>query len=120
MRRGYPPEARTPEQRRIIDKLIDDVQAFGYVVVREKSYRQAQERQRIAECRARNSTEWRESTERWARTDLHNEIRTLYARVTALYGAARAHGATAEELANLSWPTAGINCPFGHDCEGKR
>ncbi|RFZ15050.1 hypothetical protein VIMS_02480 [Mycobacterium marinum] len=88
------------------------LEASGYVVLREKSYRQAQERQRIAEALRRDADEHRRTTQIWAQVTLHNEIRELQARCTALYGAARAHGATAEELAAIEWPTTGIVCPM--------
>lgn len=63
-----------------------------YVVLKTKSYRAAQE-------------------------TLHNEIRELMARCTFLYGAARAAGASVDELAG-GWATAGINCPGGEADHG--
>lgn len=92
------------------------LESNGYVILRAKSYRQAQERHRVAEALRRAAEEYRESTQRWAQTTLHNEIRELYARCTFLYGMAMAKGATAAELAG-GWTTTGINCPHGHDCE---
>lgn len=110
-------EPLTQNERYAITDARNVLESYGFVVLREKSYRQAQERQRVADFAAKYADEQRESTERWVRTTLHNEIRELMARCTFLYGAARAHGATAEELAAGSWPTTGINCPRGHDCE---
>lgn len=89
----------------------DFLESRGFVVLREKSYRQVQQRQHIAESIAKYADDQRESTERWAQTTLHNEIRELQARCTFLYGMARAKGATADELASGFWPTTGINCP---------
>ena len=93
---------------------IDDAKKLladnGYVVLKEKSYRQAQERQRVADALRVAAEEWRMSTQRWAEVTLHNEIRELMARCTFLYGEARAHGATVEELAG-GWKTTGVNCP---------
>ena len=88
----------------------------GYVVLKTKSYRQAQERQHIAEAERAYADRMRHDTEQWARTTLHNEIRELQARCTFLYGAARAAGLTVEELRG-GWATIGINCPNGKVCE---
>lgn len=82
----------------------------GYVVLKTKSYRAAQERQRVAEALYQAAEQYRQSTQCWAETTLHNEIRELQARCTFLYGMARAHGATVDELAG-GWATTGINCP---------
>lgn len=71
--------------------------AAGYVVLREKSYRQAQERQRIAESRRESAEDRVKSVETWAR-GCHAEERRLARRLTFVYGIAQAHGATAEEL----------------------
>lgn len=87
------------------------LKSHGYVVLREKSYHQAQERQRVADALRRSAEEEAARVRHWASTELHNEIRQLQARCTALYGAARAHGATAEELAAIEWPATGTNCP---------
>jgi len=74
----------------------------GYVVLKEKSYRQAQERQRIAEALRVYADERRESTERWAQSVCVEE-RRLWDRITFIYGVARANGATVEELAGEPW-----------------
>lgn len=80
---------------------VDDARALlesqGYVVLRAKSYRQAQERQRVAEAYQRAAEEDAENTRRWA-LDCLNQERKLRDRCTFLYGVARAHGATVEEL----------------------
>lgn len=70
----------------------------GFVVLRERSYRQAQERQRVAEALARDADEQRARTHQWVREDLGPEARRLRERLTFVYGVARAHGATVEEL----------------------
>jgi hypothetical protein len=80
----------------------DDAKALlessGYVVLREKSYRQAQERQRIAEAMREYAEELREGQDRWLRSEVLPRERFLADRLTFLYGVARAHGATVEEL----------------------
>lgn len=72
----------------------------GYVTQKATSYRSAQERQRRAEARARCEIERRESTERWARESLLPRERYLSDRLSFVYGVARAHGATTEDLAD--------------------
>jgi hypothetical protein len=69
----------------------------GYVVLKEKSYRQAQERQRVAECYRDAEIRAADSARAWARDCLAEE-RRLRDRCSFLYGAARAAGCTAEEL----------------------
>ena len=78
----------------IAKKFLAD---HGYVVLREKSYRQAQERQRVAECYRRAAEEATESARRWARDCLAAE-RRIGERCMFLYGAARAAGCTEAEL----------------------
>ncbi len=73
------------------------LEAAGYVVLRAKSYRQAQERQRVAECYREAAEQAAESARAWAREHLAEE-RRLADRLTFVYGVARAKGATAEEL----------------------
>lgn len=84
--------------------LTDDVdaakaflEATGYVVLKAKSYRQAQERQRIAECQRESAEDRVKSVEAWAR-DCHAEERRLARRLTFVYGIAQAYGVTTEEL----------------------
>jgi hypothetical protein len=74
------------------------VQAAGYVTLREKSYRQAQERQRVAEALRRYADEDAERARDWAREHCAEE-RRLRDRLTYVYGVAMARGATREELA---------------------
>lgn len=74
------------------------LEARGFVVLREKSYRRAQERQRMAEVRYQDEVERRLSHESWVRDELFTELRSLRERCTFLYGAARAAGCSAEEL----------------------
>lgn len=84
-----------------MEMTVDDAKAFlkeaGYVVLKEKSYRQAQERQRVAECYKESEIRAAESARAWARDCLAEE-RRLRDRCTFLYGAARAAGCTVEEL----------------------
>lgn len=88
---------------KLAQTIIDDLAAAGYVVVRAKSYRQAQERQRVAECQRRAAEEARDSATAWAR-DCLTEERRLRDRITHVYGVARAHGATLVELAGPDTP----------------
>lgn len=74
------------------------LKAAGYVVHKDKSWRQLLERVRVAEALRHMAEEDNASTDRWVRQDLHPEIRRLRDRCTFLYGEARARGATVEEL----------------------
>lgn len=69
----------------------------GYVVLKAKSYRQAQERQRVAEILRQAEERNAERTRDWARDCLEKE-RTMRDRCEYLYGLAAAHGATRDEL----------------------
>jgi len=69
----------------------------GWVVLREKSYRQAQERQRVAEALRRMAERDAEHARGWAVDCLAKE-RRAYERVTYLYGLAALLGATREQL----------------------
>lgn len=70
----------------------------GYVVLKAKSYRQAQERQRIAhimqECAETRAAE----QDLWWRAEILPELFQYRDRCTFLYGQARAAGCTVEEL----------------------
>lgn len=81
-----------------IDDAKDTLRSAGYVVLKEKSYRQAQERQRRAECYQDAAEQARDSASAWAR-DCLTEERRLRDRLLFVYGVARAKGATVEELA---------------------
>lgn len=76
----------------------------GFVVLREKSYRQAQERQRIAQVRAECADSRCVHAEMWAENCLTEE-RRLADRLTFVYGVAQAHGATTGELRGSSQVT---------------
>ena len=73
------------------------LKADGFVVLRQKSYRQAQERQRVAEVRMACAEREMESTTRWAHKAFDEQAR-LAERCGFLYGQAMARGATADEL----------------------
>lgn len=75
--------------------------AHGYVVLREKSYRQAQERQRVAEALRDMEKRFADGAREWARNCLDEE-RRLRDRCTFLYGKAQEHGATTAELAGCA------------------
>jgi hypothetical protein len=111
---GWLREEMERAQKRTLDRAIKIVKAAGYVLLREKSYRQAQERQRMAEARASSEKEHAESTRRWAINCLDEE-RRLADRLTFVYGVARAHGATVEELSGDKPPTGEDRCKATHD-----
>jgi hypothetical protein len=94
------------------DQRIVELEAEGYVVLRAKSYRLAEERRRIAECR----TEWAERdaehAREWAR-EAWREHRRLADRCTFLYGAAIEHGATQEGLGGDLFLIEQQNAPVG-------
>lgn len=100
------PIARPPNYQLPTADQIAEAKALlegtGHVVLREGSYRRAQERQAQAENRARYAEELREGTERWAQQDLCPDNRRLRERITFVYGVARAHSATVEELGGTS------------------
>ena len=81
----------------LVDALAT-VRAAGYVVIKAKSYRQAQERQRVAEALREHAAEDARSARVWAHNCLDEE-RRLRDRLTFVYGVATAKGATVEELA---------------------
>lgn len=91
----YYTDEQVTHNERVARKFLE---ARGFVVLREKSYRQAQERQRVAQALCRAAEQDAARTREWAQTELHREIRRLSDRCTFLYGAARAAGCTAEEL----------------------
>lgn len=78
------------------------VEGEGFVVLKVKSYQDAQRRHAIAKSEAQWCRDELARTQRWAEQDLGAEIRDLRARVTFLYGAAFAAGCTREELAGQS------------------
>jgi len=84
-----------------LDEALKLVREAGYVTLREKSYRQAQERQRVAEALRRYADEDAERTRAWAREHCAEE-RRLADRLTFVYGVAVRHGATHEELAGTT------------------
>lgn len=81
----------------VLAEALGLVKAAGYVVLKEKSYRAAQERQRIAAVRQQCAEEHTASARAWARDSIAEE-RRLAARLTFVYGVAMKHGATTEEL----------------------
>ena len=69
----------------------------GFVVLREKSYANAEERRRTADRRRDWADEQAESTRKWAQ-GAFDEQRRLATRLGHLYGLAQALGATDEQL----------------------
>lgn len=80
-----------------LEEALDVVRAAGYVVLKAKSYRQAQERQRVAEALRAAEAESAESARRWARECLEQE-RFLRERVTYLAALCMKLGATMDQL----------------------
>lgn len=73
------------------------LEAAGYVVLKRESYRRAQERQRVAQALLESEKRNTEGVRDWAFRALDEQIR-LSDRLTFVYGVARAHGATVDEL----------------------
>jgi hypothetical protein len=73
------------------------LEALGYVVIKAKSYRHTQERLRVSEALRKCEKEYRLSTQAWGERVCDDERRARD-RVVFVYGVARAHGATVEEL----------------------
>jgi len=82
----------------VLTNALAIVHAAGYVTLRAKSYRQAQERQRVAEVRLACELEHGRGLERWAHRAFDEQDR-LRDRLTFVYGEARARGASVEDLA---------------------
>ena len=80
-----------------VERALEVVRAAGYVTLREKSYRQAQERQRVAEAQADWAKADVECSRQWARNCL-NEERRLRERLTYVWGIAVKFGATLDDL----------------------
>lgn len=81
-----------------VQEALRVIREAGYVALKEKSYRQAQERQRVAEALRRAAEEEMERKQHWVESE-NAEHRRILDRLTFVYGVARAHGATEEELA---------------------
>lgn len=89
-----------PDQRLVSitdDELRDELKRRGYVVLAERSHQRAIERH----ARRQNELEWEQrntaAAELWAVNALREE-RRIRDRLTFVYGVARAHGATVDEL----------------------
>jgi len=80
-----------------LNEALTVVKESGYVAIKEKSYRQAQERQRVAEALRAYAEDEAEHARKWARDCLAEE-RRIRERLTFVYGVAQAKGATVEEL----------------------
>lgn len=87
----------TPEERQAIDFLT----TRGFFVMRDKSYRQAQERWKVAAAQAEWERSEAESTRRWAQQFI-DECAELRWRCSFLYEKAVEHGATTDELRSAS------------------
>jgi hypothetical protein len=80
-----------------VEEALAVVKAAGYVVLKEKSYRQAQERQRVAEALRKLEQEHNEHTRAWA-NKAFDEQRHLRDRCEYLYGLAAKLGAGDRQL----------------------
>lgn len=80
-----------------VETAVEALESIGYVVLKAKSYRQAQERQRVAEAYKLAAIDEAKRAREWA-LDCLAEERRLRERLTFVYGVARAKGATDEEL----------------------
>lgn len=80
-----------------LDRALETVHTAGYVTVKAKSYAAARERLRVANALRESEERAADSARAWA-LDCLNEQRRLADRLTFVYGVARAHGATVEEL----------------------
>lgn len=80
-----------------LERAIATVKEAGYVVLKEKSYRQAQERQRVAEALRKLEQEHNEHTRAWA-SKAFDEQRHLRDRCEYLYGLAARLGAGDRQL----------------------
>ena len=84
-----------------IDDEITDarnvLEAAGYAVLKASSVRRIHERRRIAEVLLEAEKDRRAETHEWA-VSAFTEQRRLADRLTFVYGVARAHGATVDEL----------------------
>lgn len=97
------PDAQVPAAARGLDLALELVKASGYVVLKEKSYRQAQERQRVAQRMEEVALEDRDRAYVWARDSLAEERRTRE-RLTHVYGIAMKFGATHDDLVGPELP----------------
>lgn len=95
-----------------IDRAKATLEGAGFVVLREKSYRQAQERQRVADALRAAAEDDAEHARAWAR-DCLTEERRLRERLTLVYGVARAYGAGIAELRGPDSPLTSSPTP-GH------
>jgi hypothetical protein len=82
-------------------EALQVVHGDGWKTVREKSYYQAQERQRVAEALRKLEQEHNEHTRAWANRAF-DETRRLSDRCTYLYGLAASLGATPEQLRGVA------------------
>jgi hypothetical protein len=73
------------------------VRASGYVAIKEKSHRAAETRHAVARAQLADARAEVERVEAWARRALDGEARAR-ARTEFVYGVARRHGVSVEEL----------------------
>lgn len=82
----------------VADAAVVALEREGWVILRAESVRQAAERAALARHRQQWAEDEADHARQWARDSLQAE-RRLADRCTFLYGAARARGATVEDLA---------------------
>jgi hypothetical protein len=78
-------------------RALDHLESAGYIILRERSYRQAQTEHAIRRSQVAWAEREAEHAERWARDCLAQE-RRAGDRCTFLYGLAASLGATREQL----------------------
>lgn len=93
-----------------IEHALETVRAAGYVAIKATSYRNAQERQRIAQVQRQCAEEDAERARNWARDCLERERETRD-RVTEIWTLAQAHGATIDDLRELNRKTSQEETP---------
>ena len=76
---------------------IDVLRLAGYSVIRQRTYARLLERVRVAEALREAERDHRKDSQEWARREC-DEQRRLSDRLTYVYGVARAHGASVDDL----------------------
>lgn len=93
-----------------VNRVTAELARLGYVVLKLKSHRAAQERHRIAHVRMRDAHEARDKQQAWLERDIFPWQRHLTQRVDHLAGLAARLGATPEQMASPSCPCGLPQC----------
>jgi hypothetical protein len=89
------------------DPRITELESEGYVVLRAKSYRDAQERHRVSEALRHHAEERADEYLKWGQ-DFAAKERVAWDRCAFLYGEAMKRGATHDELRQPEHPIASM------------